>query len=107
MVVKDACSSRLVSLADRPCKLHFRKDTVFPLPCLFLVLPKSSYPPEFLLRSSGAKTLPKPRLPLPIILLFKPLVETPRLTLLSLLVVVSKIHSFEEGNCGRQKASVG
>ena len=32
MVAKDACSRRLVSLVDRPCKLHFRQDTVSPFP---------------------------------------------------------------------------
>jgi hypothetical protein len=32
MVAKDARSRRLVSLVDRPCKLHFRQDTVFPFP---------------------------------------------------------------------------
>jgi hypothetical protein len=62
-------------------------------------LPKSSYPPVTEFRSQN---LEKPRLLLPIILLFKPLVEILRLTLLSLVVVVSKIHSFEEGNCGGQ-----
>jgi hypothetical protein len=82
MVAKDACSRRLVSPADRPCKLHFTQDTVFPLPCSFLLV--------ISVRSSGAQTWQKPRLPLPIILLFKPLVDTPRLTLLSLLLVVSQ-----------------
>jgi hypothetical protein len=97
MVAKDACSRRLVSLVDRPCKLHFRQDTFPPS----LPFPKSSYPPESLYGVKEPKPGKKPRLLLPIILLPpQPLVENPRLTLLSLLVVVSKIHSFEEGNCG-------
>jgi hypothetical protein len=92
MVAKEACSSRLVSLADRPCKLHFRKDTVFPLPCLCRNQAgtefRSQKPAKNLARHSLSYCSPRP------------LVETPRLTLLSLLLVVSKIHSFEEGNCG-------
>ena len=96
IVAKDACSRRPVSLVDRPCKLHFRQDTVFPLPCLCR---NQATRPVTEFRSQN---LEKPCLPLPIILLFKPLVEILQLTLLSLLVVVSKIHSFEEGNCGGQ-----
>jgi hypothetical protein len=100
MVAKDARSRRLVSLVDRPCKLHFRQDTVFPFP----VFAEIKLPACYGVRSQN---LEKPRLLLPIILLFKPLVETLRLTLLSLVVVVSKIHSFEEGNNGGQQLSLG
>lgn len=51
------------------------------------------------LQELGAKTCQTPRLPLPITSLYKPLVETSRLTLLSLIVVVVlRTHSFEEGN---------
>jgi hypothetical protein len=98
MVAKDARSRRLVSLVDRPCKLHFRQDTPFP------VFAEIKLPACYGVQEQN---LEKPRLLLPIILLFKPLVETLRLTLLSLVVVVSKIHSFEEGNCGGQLLPLG
>jgi hypothetical protein len=51
--------------------------------------------------------LPKARLLLPITSLSKPLVETSCRTSLSLLLVVPKAHSFEEGNCGGHISPLG
>jgi hypothetical protein len=71
LVAKGTYIRRLVSMADRPCKLHLRQDSAFPFPGSAEIKLPACYglqEPEL-----GQN----PRILLPITLLTKPLVGTP------------------------------